>query len=61
MDERLVKVGKKIKKIKTSQQSQHDIIKEVLLDILDIIEGELKNVVKVPEIPKSEIKYKKEK
>jgi len=48
MDERLVKVGKKIKKIKTSQQSQHDIIKEVLLDILAIIEEELKT------IPKSE-------
>ena len=50
MDERLVKVGKKIKRIKTSQQSQHDIIKEVLLDIMEVIEDELKvkKVLKPP-------------
>ena len=42
MDERLVKIEKKIKNIKTSQQSQHDIIKEVLLELLDIISEEFK-------------------
>jgi len=41
MEERLVKIGKKIKSIKTSQQSQHDIIKEVLLELLEIIAEEL--------------------
>ena len=41
MEERLIKIGKKIKSIKTSQQSQHDIIKEVLLELLEIISEEL--------------------
>ena len=41
MEERLIKIGKKIKSIKTSQQSQHDIIKEALLELLEIISEEL--------------------
>ena len=44
MDERLIKIGKRIKSIKTSQQSQHDIIKEVLLELLEIIADEFKKL-----------------
>ena len=50
LEEKMDKISKRIKSIKTSQQSQHDIIKEVLLDILNIIEDELKvkKVLKPP-------------
>ena len=51
LEEKMDKISKRIKKIKTSQQSQHDIIKEVLLDIIEVIEAELKNRVKATNRP----------
>jgi len=55
MEKELVKIGEKIKRIKTSRQSQHDIIKEVLSDILDLISNELKLRQKELSVTKSQV------
>lgn len=52
---KMEEVSEKIKNIKISQRSQHDVIKEVLLEILQVIEEELKI------IPDEELKILKEK